>query len=116
MHTRISPGPIVAFTMAFAASLHAQQQKGRPSPAAAAPTAPAPTTALPTPNNKRVSIVALYLDRASVKRAADALPAAKKPKGPGILKSLQKTVEGDKNVIDKSGDRDVLEWPVCVHR
>ncbi len=42
----------------------------------------------------------VYLERAAVKRLADAMPAATKSRSPGILKSLQKTVEGDKNVIE----------------
>ncbi|HEV8364404.1 MAG TPA: hypothetical protein VGQ52_12855 [Gemmatimonadaceae bacterium] len=101
------PLPLIATvaSLAFAASLHAQQEKSRP--AAAAPSAPKPATALPTPSNKRVSIVPVYLDRAAVNRAADAMPADKKSKGPGFLKSLKKTVEGDKNVIEAA--KKVLE-------
>ena len=94
-------------TIAFAASLHAQQGNGKTRPAAAAPAAPTPTTALPTPSNKKVSIVPVYLDRAAVKRVADAMPAAKNSKGGGILGSLKKTVEGDKNVIEAA--KKVLE-------
>jgi hypothetical protein len=91
--------------LAFAPSLHAQQGKSRP--AAAAPSAPTPTTALPTPSNKKVSIVPVYLDRAAVKRLADGMPAAKNSKGGGFLGSLKKTVEGDKNVIEAA--KKVLE-------
>jgi hypothetical protein len=94
-------------TIAFAASLHAQQGSGKARPAAAAPTPPTPTTALPTPSNKKVSIVPVYLERAAVKRVADAMPAAKNAKGGGILGSLKKTVEGDKNVIEAA--KKVLE-------
>lgn len=95
-------------TVAFAASLHAQQGSGKARPAAAAPTAPTPTTALPTPSNKKVSIAPVYLERAAVKRVADAMPAAKNSKGGGgILGSLKKTVEGDKNVIEAA--KKVLE-------
>jgi len=99
--------PLVALvaTLALSASLHAQQGKSRP--AAAAPSAPTPTTALPTPSNKKVSIVPIYLDRASVKRAADAMPPDKKSKGSGFLQSLKKTVEGDKNGIEAA--KKVLE-------
>jgi len=89
-----------AISLAFASGLHAQQGSGKTRPAAAAPSAPITATALPTPSNKKVSIVPVYLERAAVKRLADAMRAATKSKGPGILKSLQKTVEGDKNVIE----------------
>lgn len=92
-------------TLALAPSLHAQQGKSRP--AAATPSAPTPTTALPTPSNKKVSIVPVYLDRAAVKRVADGMPTAKNSKGGGILGSLKKTVEGDKNVIEAA--KTVLE-------
>ncbi len=107
MRAHLSLTATIALTLALAASLHAQQGSGKTRPAAAAPTAPAPTTALPTPSNKKVSIVAVYLERAAVKRVADAMPVAKKPKGGGILQSLQKTVEGDKNVIEAA--KTVLE-------
>lgn len=107
--------PAFAFTIGLTATLsagaRAQRTRSNPQPASAPAAAsakaqtPTPTTALPTPSNKKVSIVPLYLDRASVKRAADQRHAAK-PKG-SILGSLQRTVEGDKNVI--AAAKSVLE-------
>jgi hypothetical protein len=107
MRARLSLAATIAIFMAFAVKLPAQQRPTASPPAAAAPSAPAPTTGLRTPSNKKVSIVPIYLDRAAVKRAADAMPADKKSKGPGFLKSLKKTVEGDKNVIEAA--KKVLE-------
>lgn len=98
---------VLVATITYAASLNAQQGSAKARPAAAAPTAPTPTTTLPTPSNKKVSIVPVYLERAAVKRVADAMPAAKNAKGGGILGSLKKTVEGDKNVIEAA--KKVLE-------
>ncbi|MGH7711378.1 MAG: hypothetical protein ACREOG_08835 [Gemmatimonadaceae bacterium] len=59
-------------------------------------------TPLPTPSNRKVTISPVFLQRDAVKRATGGSAAAgeSRSKRSGILGSLAKTVEGDKNAIE----------------
>ena len=93
---------LTALNIGSFSELHAQRPTNAGTPATASAQLPTPTTTLPTPSNANVTIAPVYLRRDAVKRATDALSAAdkSKPKKSGILVSLEKTVEGDKHVIE----------------
>jgi hypothetical protein len=106
MRTRLCiTASLIAVTFARPGAAQAQQK--RPSSPAAATAAtgtpsPALATPLPTPSNRNVTIAPVFLQRDAVKRATGGSAAADKTrsKHSGILGSLAKTVEGDKNAIE----------------